>query len=196
VTDKLLVPLLLLIAGALFGGVINAVVGRYTTFKEARGIAAALRSEVESVLGMVKVRGYVEGIDAMISRLRENNYQPTYQDIYAVKVSHDYFAVFHSLASKIGLLGELSGPVVGLYVLAKAIVEDLGSLQETQAELLRGEIALDREGLLRFATELQELLRRALRDGPTVVEQLNDFAERRWLASFRNSGNMKRPATL
>ena len=183
-TEKLFVPLLLLIAGALVGGVINAVVGRYATFKEARGIAAALRSEVESVLGMVRLRGYVQEIDAVISRLRENNHQPTHEDIFAVKVTHDYFAVFHSLVSKIGLLGELSSPVVRLYIFGKAIVEDLELLREMQGEVLRGEIGLKREGLLRFATELQGLFQQVLKDGPTVVDQLNDFAARRWLGIF------------
>jgi len=69
-------------------------------------------------------------------------------------------------------------------VLGKGIVEDLTLLRKMQSEFLRGEIGLDREGLLRFAVELQELFRRVGRDGPVLAVRLNEFANRQWLGIF------------
>jgi hypothetical protein len=49
---------LVFIAGALLGGVVSAAVQRYAAFKESKGVALALRAEIQALLTVARYRNY------------------------------------------------------------------------------------------------------------------------------------------
>jgi hypothetical protein len=65
---KALVGLLAFIAGTLLGGVVNALVGRYAAFKESKGVALAIRAEIEALVRLATYRNYIALTDAIIVR--------------------------------------------------------------------------------------------------------------------------------
>jgi hypothetical protein len=108
------VALLSVGVGALLGGVVRAAVDRYASFVESKGMAVALRAEVEAILQLVEARRYLSEVTEHISRLQNPTSTPTLDDVFNIRVSQDYFVVFHALCPKIRLLGPLSGQVVRL----------------------------------------------------------------------------------
>ena len=100
----------------------------------------------------------------------------------SISVTQDYFSVFHATASKIGLLGELSGPVTALYVFGKGLVEDLATLRkwnETREPPPRAE-------LLEFLQAAHSLFETVQTEGAAVMARLGVFASNRnrWLCIF------------
>jgi len=180
--EKLWIPLLSVAVGALLGGVINAMVGRYSTFKEGKGIAAALHSEIESILFMIKHRQYVQHLTEILARLSDPKHVVTAADVPAISVTQDYFSVFHAIASKIGLLGELGGPVTRLYVLGKGVIEDLGVLQKWHEEGMTP----TREDLRDILEAVRFLFETIDREGQQMMMKLDEYASRRrhWLLVF------------
>jgi hypothetical protein len=168
--------------GTLLGGVISALTSRYAAFKEAKGIAAALRAEIDSILLMISKRRYIEGLTEVIARLTDPAHILTLADIPSISVTQDYFSVFHATASKIGMLGELSGPITRLYVFGKGLIEDLDTLREWQkkhAPLTKRELHEALEAV-RFLFETLET------EGAVVMARLDKFASNRnrWLYLF------------
>jgi hypothetical protein len=184
--------LMALAAGALLGGVVQACVRRYEAFAESRGIAAALAAEAGAVIGFARHREYLNGLAATIRRLEDQSHIPTHNDCFDVSVTQDYFAVFHSVAPKIGTLGPLAREVVALYTRTKGVIEDLMELRRLKDKILeqqlkpQGEprITLDREGLLGTTKDVHAILESVLRDGPALVARLEHYVGRRWLGIF------------
>jgi hypothetical protein len=110
--DRLGTPIVALVSvgvGALLGGVVRAAVDRYAVFVESKGMAVALRAEIEAILQIVEARQYLSLVTRRIERLQNPTYTPTLDDVFNIRVSQEYFVVFHALCPKIGLLGPLSG---------------------------------------------------------------------------------------
>lgn len=167
--------------GALLGGVIRAVVDRYAAFNEAKGIAVALEAEIQAVIEIVRHRRYLEHLDRLITSLQDPAYSPGPGDLFAIQISQDYFAVFNAITPRIGLLGDLSGRVVSLYVFAKALLEDLIDLRSAQEKVLNGQLKLDRHGLIDRTKNIKILLDGLLQRGAIVSAGLATYAGRRWL---------------
>ena len=175
-TEKLWIPLLSVAIGALLGGVINAMIGRYAAFKESKGIAAALRAEIHSVLLMVQLRGYVPGLTNTIDSLSHPTHVVTTGDVPRIFLTQDYFSAFHATISKIGLIGELAGPVTRLYVFGKGLVEDLAQLRmmhETSAPGTRQELS-------DYLKEVRSLFEAVETEGRQLIARLDEYVERRW----------------
>jgi hypothetical protein len=68
-TLSLLGAALSLIVGLLLGGVVNAAVQRYAAFKESKGVALALRAEIQALVKVATFRNYIGITDTMIARL-------------------------------------------------------------------------------------------------------------------------------
>src|SRR5438046_3923535 len=109
--NQIWITLLGIGVGALLGGVISALTSRYAAFKEAKGIAAALHSEIGSILRMIERRQYVEGMMVVIARLTDRAYVPNANDVPSISVTQDYFSVFHRSAAHTSELQSLTNPV-------------------------------------------------------------------------------------
>lgn len=181
---NILVALISVAVGALLGGLIQALVQRYAAFRESKGMAAALRAEITSVVALVEHREYIEHLDEMIGRLQNSTHQPTLEDLFAIRITQDYFTVFNSLCPKIGLLGDLSGRIVRLYVLAKGVIEDFSELRDLRERALAGQVALQREGLLQFTQAVRALLWRILDEAPQLIHDLAAYEARLWWGMF------------
>src|SRR5690242_12353175 len=84
------------VSGTLFGGVVQARVREYGRFKEARGIARALRAEILSLRKLVESREYVRILDLMIGRMSDMSHEIVPQDIFSIRVKQDYLEIFHA----------------------------------------------------------------------------------------------------
>lgn len=178
-------PFVWLLVGALLGGVINAAIRQYAIFKESKGIALAIRGEISATIEMGLQRRYLEHLEKLIKQLSDPTYQLTGRDLFAPRMAQNYFPVFHSLASKIGLLADLGDAVADFYTKAKLVIEDIHALEEMRSKILTGSTEVDRPALLELSTELRDLLHDALRIGIQVVEDLKNFQERRWFLGIR-----------
>jgi hypothetical protein len=132
----------------------------------------------------VEVRQYVLGVTTIITRLEDPAYSPTLADVFQFRVSQDYFAVFHALCPKIGFLGPLGGQVVLLYMVGKAILEDIYTLREIYERARSGQDGLDREVLLTGSQSVAELFEVILELGPQAAQALAAYAARRWWGIF------------
>lgn len=181
--DRSVTPVVALLSvgvGALLGGVVRAAVDRYASVVESKGMAVALRAEVEAILQLVEARRYLSEVTEYISRLQSPTYTPTLDDVFNIRVSQDYFVVFHALCPKIGLLGPLSGQVVRLYMVGKSLLEDIHTLREIYERARSGDDSLDREELLARSQSVASLFQVISDLGPQVVAALTAYAAHRW----------------
>lgn len=178
-------PVAWLLVGALLGGVINAAVRRYATFKESKGIALAIRGEITAIIEIVLKRRYLQHLEKFIHQLSDPAYQLTGNDIFAPKISQNYFPVFNRLADKIGWLADRSDTVADFYTKAKSIIEDIHAIEEMRDKIVTGSMDIDKLVLLELTTELRDLLHDALRIGFQAVEDLKTFQDRTWFFVFR-----------
>ena len=178
-------PVAWLLVGALLGGVINAAVRRYATFKESKGIALAIRGEMTAIIEIVLQRRYLQHLEKNIQKLNDPNYQLTSSDVFAPNVPQNYFPVFHALGTQIGLLADLTDSVASFYTKARSVVEDIHNLEEIREKAVTGSRDVERATLLELTTELHDLLHDTLRIGFQAVEDLKLFQERTWLLGIR-----------
>jgi hypothetical protein len=178
-------PVAWLLVGALLGGVINAAVRRYASFKEGKGIALALQGEITAIIEIVLKRRYLQHLETFIHQLSDPAHKLTSNDIFTPRISQNYFPVFNSLANKIGLLADLSDTVAGFYTKAKSIIEDIHALEEMKDNIVSGSNSVDRSELLEVTTDLHDLLHDALRFGFQAVEDLKAFQKRAWFLGIR-----------
>ena len=178
-------PLLWLLIGVLLGGVGNAAVRRYATFKESKGIALALRGEISAIVEIVLKRRYLQHLEKKLDQLSDPTHQLSAKDIFAPGISENYFPVFNSLANKLGLLADLSDTVASFYTKAKSIIEDIHNLEEMRESIATGSVNFDRSTLLELTTELRDLLHDTLRIGIQATEDLKNFHERTWVLGIR-----------
>jgi hypothetical protein len=188
-TLSLLNGLLVFVAGALIGGVVHALVERYAVFKESKGVAMALRAEINAFLGLVTFRDYVAITDRMIVRLRDRTHVVDLADVFLIRIAQDYFSVFHALSPKIGLLGPLGRDVVLTYAAAKALLEDIALVREESQAVIEGRKNPTpdqiRASLLEATTQINRLLREAMAIATNTSAALEAFADRRWLCIFK-----------
>lgn len=183
--DNSVAWLLVFLIGALFGGIINAAVRQYATFKEGKGIALALQGEITAIIEIVLKRRYLQHLEKIIQKLSDPAHLLTANDIFSPRISENYFPVFNSLANKIGLLTDRSAAVADFYIKAKSIIEDIHALEEMRDKIVTGAMDIDRPALLELTTELRDLLHDALRIGIQTVEDLKNFQDRSWIPGIR-----------
>ena len=163
--------------------------GQYAVFKESKGVALAIRAELESLLKLAALRNYAVVTEAIIKRLGDPSHTPEVSDIFSMHITQDYFAVFHALSPRLGLLGPLASNVVFSYASTKALVEDVRSLREQALPFIEGRSTGAAEQaralLLQRTCSLNKLIEQTLRVGVDTVNVLATFAERRWLRTFK-----------
>lgn len=139
------VPAVLLsgIVGILLGGVVRAAVSNYASFKEGKGIAAAIRAEIEAIIHVQEFAQHIEAASLVIKRLEEGHSLPTHNDVFTFPISDRPFQVFDSLCHKIGVLGTLGAQVISVYVLGRAITRTSGSCGSYEKGLWRNKSLLD-----------------------------------------------------
>ncbi len=133
----------LVLIGAIFGGLVRTLVDLYLRFEEIKGIASALKAEIDSILTLVKERKFVGKADAIIGRLADPAHLLTLDDIFAIPVAQDYFSVFNSVSQKIGFIGDSSSRVVGFYAMVKSLIDEIQALAQFRENVLRGLIPFD-----------------------------------------------------
>ncbi len=168
--DKVLIALFSAGVGALLGGVIQALVGRYAAFKEAQGLVA----------GLVRTRRYPEILDGTIPRL-ETGATATAADFFSPAVTQEYFQVFRSAVPKIGLLKGASESTVKAYVLAQSVLEDFLLLDKQRLRVEEGSQVPDTQWLLAATRELRDVLALAPAAGDEALLALKRIESRRWL---------------
>lgn len=178
-------PVAWLLVGALLGGLINAAVRQYATFKEGKAIALAIRGEISGIIEIVLKRRYLQHLEKFIHQLSNPSYQLSGNDFFSPRISENYFPVFNSLANKIGLLADRSDTVADFYTKAKSIIEDIHALEEMRDKIVTGSMNVERPALLELTKELHDLLHDALRIGIQTVEDLKNFQDRTWILGIR-----------
>jgi hypothetical protein len=183
--EHLLLSLISLGVGALLGGAVQAVVSRYAAFKESNGMALALRAEIMAIIRLVEYRQYLTHLSRIIQTLQNVDHQPTHRDVFSVNINQDYFETFHSLCSKIGMLGSLSTSVVKFYTQAKGVLEDLRRLYEIHERAQRGEVTVNRADLLTYTQHLHALMQNTMHTGDQVAHELEAYSMRGFAQSRR-----------
>ena len=178
-------PVAWLLVGALLGGVINAAVRRYATFKEGKATALAIQGEISAIIEIVLKRRYLQHLEKIIHQLSDPAYKLTSNDIFSPRISQNYFPLFNSLTNKIGLVNEHSGTIADFYTKVKSIIEDIHALEEMRNKQITGSIDVDTKALLECTKELHDLLHDALRIGIQTVEDLKNFQDRTWILGIR-----------
>ena len=166
--------------GALFAGLSRSIVDRYQSFKEAEGIAAALRAEIEALLNLVESRQYSTTLGEIVRRL-DGAKSAGADDYFDPPIAREYFPVFKSVVPKIGVLRGAGAPTIKAYMLAQSVIEDVHALQEERRRVESGTVQPDRDELLRSTRELKRILDEALDAGRESIKALDLFLARRWL---------------
>jgi hypothetical protein len=200
--NRIVVALVSVGVGALLGGVVNAVTSEYATFKEAQGIAASLQREIGSITELVKLRNYLGLIDTIVGRLQSPGYTPSEIDFFSPRVGLEYFRVFASTCSKIGLLGEAGPPTVRAYMLAQSVIEDFSRLADDRRSVEDERRTANRDGLLKNTLELRGVLVAALSSADEATRALSKFAASWWICPAALGGlkrlqltNLRGPCT-
>ncbi len=95
---------------------------------ERRGLAAALKGEIDALRLIAEKRKYIEEFERQIQELRKPGAQTFKQNI---NLSEKYFEVYSANAGKIGLLGEdVSNKVAETYTLTKSFLEDVKTIRD------------------------------------------------------------------
>ena len=176
--------------GALLGGIVRALVDSYQHYREARGIALALQAEIRALRQLIAQRAIPEGVAKTIALLEEKGRPIEARDLFGLRVTDDYFAVFRAVTQKIGFLGDLSADVVFFYSLAKAVVEELVDMRQRRDRMADARVpaeqrVVDRDELLDRARELRDLLAASVSGSETLLAKLEHFHERRWMGVVR-----------
>lgn len=100
-------------------------------------------------------------------------------------IKQDYMAVYGACLPKIGLLGELSGPVVLLYSVVKALLDDLAQLQELRQMRMENKPwpvtpGTEKDALLYLTTGTRSWMASALEQAPGVEAKLSEFSKRKF----------------
>src|SRR6266700_1915898 len=132
--DPLLVALISGFFGAFLGGAGQALQARYVAFKESKTVAASIRAELTALQELLQRREYIVSLDAITARLSLHDYVPTPQDVFNIDITQDYFQEFNVHCPKLGLLGDAAPPVVAVYTIAKAAVEDVRTLNKVASQ--------------------------------------------------------------
>jgi|SRR5437879_4850090 len=99
--------------GALLGGGVNALVGRYASFKESQALAAALRAELEVLLDVVEGRDHVGGLERTIIYLSSMTSQAKSDQFYDVmRAANDTTPYSTRTAADSASSGELPNPLL------------------------------------------------------------------------------------
>ena len=172
-----LVALVSALGGALIAGGWQAFLARYASFKESKTVAASIRAELTALQEIVQRREYVAVLDAIIARLNDPAHAQTRNDIFDIAVTQDYFQVFNAHCARLGLLGDAAAPVVVVYTILKAGVEDIHTLNRIAAQ----GSAPDRAQLLNFTIDLRATLDAFRTRGADAIKSLRRFEKRRYL---------------
>ena len=170
---------LLLVLGAILGGIGQIAFASFKSFQTSVGIAVSLKSEIESILAVVNVRKYREGLEYIANQLESLEGITPPEFMYGIRVDHDYFGVFHSVQKEIGLLGDCSGAVVRAYTFAKSFLEDMQEITAVRDHPPDGGVPAKLLALrLRAA---HDVLVMAIESGNDAVRQLDNFSRQHWL---------------
>ena len=178
--DNLRTALLSGIVGILLGGVVRAAVDRYAAFKEAKGIAAAIRAEIEAYLRLHRHAKHGEALIGYIKRLEAMTSAPTHNEFFTFPLNERPFQVFDSLCNRIGLLGDLSAGVVQFYSLGKAYHTNARFLGELRERVMVRQIVVDRAALLKVTRQLADMFEESQAVGREAVTNLVVYQRRRW----------------
>jgi hypothetical protein len=183
--------LLSITAGALLGGIVRALVDSYQLHRESRGIARALEAEVRALRQLIETRGIPQQVERMIALLEDSAHVVEPRDIYGLRITNDYFAVFRAVTHKIGFFGDAAADIVVFYSLSKAVVEELVELRDRREQMFDVRVPLeqrnqiDRRELVDRAKELRELLVASVTYSDKLAAQLDAFRARRWMGILR-----------
>ena len=91
----------LIFIGALATGLLQTVIGILDRRREAESILTAIASEVNAICRLIRTQEYKETVGAICSQIDSGTWDGR---TVIIEVRQNYFAVFESLSSKIGLL--------------------------------------------------------------------------------------------
>jgi hypothetical protein len=180
--EKVLLALFSVAVGALLGGGVNALVGRYSAFKEGQAVAAALRAELEAMLAIGEARDHAKRLERTIIHLRKGTGVPAKDDFYeTLGDPKEAYLVFRANCDKVGLLGLAAEPVVAAYVRYIALDQDLAGIPQRH-----GRQPLTRPQLIEAHEAMLELLLDATTRAKTAITKLREH-ERRHFVRWKRS---------
>jgi len=148
---------LLAIAG---GGMAQFLSHELSVRHESRSLAKAFRGEIGAILHIIDKRAYLQHMESMADQLEAVNATAP----FALRVTHNYFEVYESNCSKIGLLrGDAPMHLARFYILAKSLLEDVSVTEQSQQASQYDHHAL---------YEMRDLLKELIGVGEKLVDEL------------------------
>lgn len=97
---------------------------------EKKNLASAFYGEIYSILHLIEIREYVQGLENILRQLERNTLQREI-NYYAPTIRNNYFNVFQSLLSDVGKLQDpLPRDIVRFYMQLLALLEDFKALEQ------------------------------------------------------------------
>jgi hypothetical protein len=182
--------------GALLTGATTVLVHSRERFRESQGIAHALRAEINALIERANTRQYLDAVTASIARLSDAQHQLVIEDMFWARIRQDYFATFHALSGKIGLLGPLAADVVLVYVKTKSLFEDIAVSSDLFERFLDGRpLPVNAQALRAWIFNLNSSIRDHLlacvEQGRETSAELEVYAKQSYRTYLRNRRKLR-----
>jgi hypothetical protein len=119
---------------------------------ERKNIASAFYGEISSLLRIIKVRGYVQGLEDDLRYMQSNLGDISFTHFKATK---NYFRVYEYNIGKIGLLNEpLPEKIISFYTFIFAALEDIEEMNQADFSPSNAELTETIEEILHIAKEV------------------------------------------
>jgi len=159
--------LLTLLAGSVVGGLSKFFQDAHTKCQDTRAIAAALEAEISVSVEGIRNGHYIEMCDRIIAHVSMPNHTVTRDDYFDIALPETPCPVYDVHLSKIGLLGDATGPVVKTCQLYEAVCLDLRFIRERHERS-----PLNAKQLVEFHEALKVNFEEILKIGAVAMGQL------------------------
>ncbi len=159
--------LITLLAGAVGGGLSKFFQDMYTRGKETRAIAAALEAEISLCVEGIRRNDYIGMCDRIIVYLSEPDHIVKSDGFIDLALPETACPIFKAHLSRVGLLGEATGPVVKTCELYEGVCQDLRYLRDRH-----GRLPLDVKQLIGQHEGVKARFEDILRIGKVAITQL------------------------
>lgn len=156
--------------GGLIGGALSLIgafgLASYQHRRRAKAVTMAIRAEIDALLKIVETRDYVTQLAEW-----EMEWRSGIHTTRTISVKREYFSIFKSNSSGVGLLPPSSvGHVVEFYTLAMGFIEDCDTWSETVKESPDGPWLINEENI----AETRTVLEKAVAAGKQAVSAIDN----------------------
>lgn len=118
------IPLISALAGGLIAIAGSWIVEYWRQCRRAKSLALALRGEINAIIEIVRIRGYVEMLEATIAEATQTP-SPMHVTWY-IQTKNRYFIAYEENASDLGMLSPgVAEEIARTYALARSFLDDV-----------------------------------------------------------------------